>query len=184
MKRFLIPLLGAALLAFAVFSVREAEVPLMDAPNSDEEPRYVIRGARWKSHDEEGTVRVQGSARVIRYYDDDSARLKDFSVKVQGKDGNPWVARAPEGYSPPQNRHRLHLSGGVEGDGNWPDGEPLIFNTEDVWVDSAEDTLETDSKVNLRSANRLGIARGLRISGKKESVVLNNEVEIHYVLPN
>lgn len=182
MRRWLAPLAIAALLGAAILFVGGDDVPVAGDEAADEQARYIIRGAKWRSHDEDGTVRVEGEADVIRYYDDDSARLDHFLVRMRGGDGRPWEARAVEGYSPPGDRHRLRLYGGVEGDGHWPDGEALIFNTEEVWVDSAEDTLETDARVTLRSAGRLGSASGLRISGKRNWVSLLDDVEIHYVV--
>ncbi len=183
MIRYLAPLVAATLMAVVLLTLREDARPTISEDSGEEQARHLIRGASWKSHDDDGTVRVTGRANIIRYFDDESARLENFSVKIEGSDGGPWEARAPKGYSPPQNRSLLHLSGGVEGDGHWPDGEALIFNTEDVWVDSVEDLLVTDAKVTMRSASRLGRAKGLRISGKEEAVVLQHDVEIHYVLP-
>lgn len=184
MKKASIIAAALSLLALLGLAMRGSEPPVNLETKADDPARYIIRGASLRRHDEQGAVRVEGWAETIRYYDDDSAELQNFKVRVEGdRDNKPWIARASQGFSPAGNRHLLRLYGGVEGDGHWPDGEALIFNAEEVWVNAEDDSLQTDSEVTLRSASRIGKARGLRISGKRESVALRNDVEIHYVLP-
>lgn len=177
---FRIPL--AMLAAILLFAALREPAPMPPAAGSAADlPRYVLRGAQWRSFDDEGDLRFEGSARLIDYYDDESARLQDFEVRVPGRPEQPWVARAPQGYAPSGGGERLQLVGGVEGWGAWPDGQPLQFSTPELWVDAAARALQTEAEVEVRSAGRNGSARGMHVDGQTQRVSLLADVEIRYV---
>ncbi len=182
MNRLVVPGIAVLLLALAFFGFRGEDGPAAGAVVTSEQPRYVLRGAEWSSFDEKGTLEFQGSAANIDYFDDESARLRTFALSVFGsQDDAPWTATAPEGYSPPGQRERLQLLGGVEGKGRWPDGEEMVFETPQLWVDTKAETITTDEKVDLRSKSRTASARGLRVAGPKQEMSLLKEVEMRYV---
>lgn len=180
MSRYVVPAVAVLLLAIAFLGFRGEDRPPMEAAATAEQPRYVLRGAEWSSFDEKGTLQFQGSAANIDYFDDESARLQTFALVVFGAEGAPWTATAPRGYSPPGSRERLQLLGGVEGKGRWPDGEPMVFRTAQLWVDTRAETITTDDKVDLESKSRTGSARGLKVTGPKRQMSLLNEVEMRY----
>lgn len=181
MKRYLAPLLVVLLAGLAVIGLRgTGEVPVGTA-DSAAQPRYVLRGAQWRSFDSAGALRFEGSAESIDYFDDESARMRQFEITALGAGGAPWHAAAPQGYAPPGSRDRVQLTGGVTGEGRWPDGETLSFKTPELWVDSATNTLETAAAVDLHSASRSGSANGLKVSGPRQRLSLLRNVEIRYV---
>lgn len=182
MKRLAIPLtvLLACLLVFWGF--RDDGGPGEEEAAGPEQPRYVLRGADWSSFDDEGRLQFKGSADTIDYFDDESARMQTFALSVFARQGEPWLATAPEGYAPPGSKQqRLQLKGGVEGRGRWPDGEPLEFTTPELWVDTGAETLSTDAKVKLESRSRDAVARGMRVAGEKQHLTLLHDVEMRYV---
>lgn len=181
MGRYVVPVIAVLLLAIAFFEFRGEDGPAMEAAATAEQPRYVLRGAQWSSFDEQGALRFQGSAANIDYFDDESARMHTFSLEVFGAEGAPWTATAPQGYSPPGGRERVQLLGGVEGKGRWPDGEPMVFRTPQLWVDTRAETITTDDRVDLESKSRTASSRGLKVTGPKQQMSLLNEVEMRYV---
>lgn len=181
MTRYLAPLLLVLLAALAILSLRGGKTTPVQSAQAPQQPRYVLRGAEWRRYDGAGQAQFEGHAENIDYFDDDSARLSQFDVVVLAARGAPWKASAPQGYAPPDSRHRLQLSGGVKGEGRWPDGEPLTFRTPEVWVDSEAETLETTEPVELNSATRAATGTGLKINGKKQKLALLHDVELRYV---
>lgn len=181
MKRYLAPLLVLLLAGLTLIGLRgTGDTPVL-ASVADEQPRYVLRGAQWRNFDASGAVRFEGRAENIDYYDDESALMRQFEVTVLADRGTPWRVSAPEGYAPPGSRDRLQLRGGVEGEGRWPDGEALRFETPDLWVDTTAETLDAGSDVSVHSASRSAKARGLKVNGPKQKMTLLGEVEMRYV---
>lgn len=181
MKGFIWPIVVLALVILGFMGLRSGdEVPAAVAQVT-EQPRYVLRGAQWSSFDEQGGVRFKGSAANIDYFDDESARMTDFEATLQATGGASWTATAPEGYAPPRSRERMQLSGGVVGEGSWPDGEAVTFKTPDLWVDSSTESLETEARVEVQSVSRKGSARGLKLNGQTQQLTLLHDVEMRYV---
>ena len=169
----------AAVLAFAL--LREPAPESASPSINAEDPRYVLRGTEWRSFDADGEVRFEGRARLIDYYDDESARMRDFQVRIPGREDRAWVAWAPLGQLPAGGRERLHLSGGVEGQGSWPDGLALTFSTPELWVDAGNESLDTTAEVQVNSVGRSGRSVGMKVDGPAHSVRLLADVEIRYV---
>lgn len=177
---FQVPL--ALLAAIGLFAWLRDPAPMPTGPTiGAHEPRYVLRGAQWRSYDAQGALRFEGSASLIDFFDDESARMQDFEIRVPGRQDQPWVARAPAGEVPPGGGERLRLTGGVEGHGAWPDGQTLKFSTESLWVDPGSRSLETDTPVSVKSPGREGRASGMQVDGVAQRVNLLGEVEIRYV---
>lgn len=183
MLRYLAPLILVALAGLAIVGLREDRAPVATAESSIAEPRYVLRGAQWRSFDAQGALRFEGRASSIDYFDDESAQMRDFDVRVLGQGGTPWTAAAPEAFAPPGSRDRMQLRGGVEGHGRWPDGEALTFRTPELWVDSQAETLQTDAPVEVESPSRRGSAVGLAVSGPDQRMALLKNVEMRYAPP-
>jgi lipopolysaccharide export system protein LptC len=99
-----------------------------------------------------------------------------------GGSGAPWIARAPAGEVPAGDP-RLHLTGGVEGEGRWPDGEALRFRTPELWLDLAKDRLETEAGFELDSPSRSARGGRLAVEGKRQQLVLRNDVTMRYATP-
>ncbi|WP_420466776.1 LPS export ABC transporter periplasmic protein LptC [Panacagrimonas sp.] len=171
--------LGLGLIVAAL--LREPATQQSPTLAAAEKPRYEVRGAQWRSFDSEGELRLRGSAAAIDYYDDDSARMREFEVSIAGREGTPWRATAPEGYAPGGGDTRLQLRGGVEGQGAWPDGVPLQFRTPELWIDAQQETLATEAEVEVLGTLRQGRSRGMRVAGRANQVDLLNDVEIRYV---
>ena len=183
MRRFIGPALIVLFAVLVVLGFRDDGDGPVAAPaaQAEEQPRYVLRGARWQSYDPAGAVRYEGRAANIAYFDDESARMKEFEVTLLAARGAPWTATAPEAFAPAGSRDRMQLRGGVEGQGRWPDGEALTFRTPDLWVDASTEVLETEAAVEVNSATRRAKARGLKVSGEKQRLALLHEVEMRYV---
>lgn len=182
MKRFAIPIVVMLAVALVFWSLRDERGPVEEGTIGAEQPRYILRGAEWSSFDKAGRLAFQGSADNIDYFDDESARMRTFALSVFSREGEPWIATAPEGYAPPgSDQQRLQLRGGVEGRGRWPDGEDLEFRTPELWVDTGAETLSTDAQVTLISRRRNAVARGLRVAGEKQHLSLLHDVEMRYV---
>lgn len=145
-----------------------------------EQPRYTLRGAHWRRFDVSGSVVFSGIAETIRYFDDDTARMTGFQLVALDSKGGPWTATAPEGYAP-AGVERLQLLGGVEGRGRWPDGEALDFRTEELWLDTAAQEMETQAAVSIRSARREVDARGFKVGGEPLKIELLHDVRMRYV---
>lgn len=169
-------LLCAGLLIL-LFRGERVTAPVADA--LADQPRYTLRGASWRRFDGDGGVAFTGVAETIRYYDDQTARMTGFQLTALDRGGAPWTATAPQGFAP-AGVERLQLFGGVEGRGQWPDGEALDFRTEELWLDSAAQTLETALPVEIRSASRLVDARGLRVGGDPLRFELLSDVRMRY----
>lgn len=181
MTRFIGPFLFVVFAGLAVLSFRDDDRATASAAQAAEQPRYVLRGTQWRSFDAAGAVSYEGRASNIEYFDDQSARLRDFEVSLLAARGAPWTATAPEGYAPPGSRDRMQLRGGVEGQGRWPDGEALQFRTPELWVDAGSESLETEARVEVDSATRRARARGLKVDGERQKLALLHEVEMRYV---
>lgn len=181
MSRFIAPVLFVLLAMLAMLGFRDDESAVAPVVQTEEQPRYVLRGAQWRSFDDTGKVSYEGRASNIEYFDDESARLKEFEVSLLAARGAPWTATAPEAYAPPGSRDRMQLRGGVEGQGRWPDGEALTFRTPELWVDAGAELLETEARVEVDSATRRAKARGLKVNGEKQKLALLHEVEMRYV---
>lgn len=180
MSRFPWPLLLVLPAVLALWGLQDDGAVTVTATAEAEHPRYLLRGAQWRSFDARGAIRYDGQAADIAYYDDESALLHEFEVRLLAARGAPWTARAPEAFAPAGSRDRLQLRGGVAGEGRWPDGEALTFRTPELWVDSAREILETEAPVEVNSAARRAKARGLRVDGAQQRVALLHQVEMRY----
>lgn len=180
MTRWIVPLTVVLVGGLAVFGFRDGSDTPATSAQSEEQPRYVVRGAQWRSFDASGAVRFEGRASNIDYFDDESAQLREFEVSLLAARGAPWTASAPEAFAPPGSRNRMQLRGGVVGQGRWPDGEPLVFRTPELWVDAASESLETEARVEVDSDSRRARARGLKVNGEKQRIALLHEVEMRY----
>lgn len=181
MARLIAPALFVLLAVLAVIGFRDRDAPLVAESMLAEQPRYVLRGAQLRSFDAQGSVRFEGRASIIEYFDDESAHMRAFEVSLPGEAGTPWTARAPEAYAPAGSRDRLQLRGGVEGAGQWPDGEALAFRTPELWVDADRESLETEANVEVDSPTRRATARGLKVDGARQRLALLHDVEMRYV---
>jgi LPS export ABC transporter protein LptC len=182
MMRYVWPAaLGALLVLIVQFAMREDA----SAPGGQQDaaqPRYTVRGAQWRRLDPEGKPMFDARAETIDYYDDRSAKLSQIELTALAGRGAPWKMTAPQGEALDRPQ-RLHLIGGVEGNGRWPDGETLAFHTPDLWMDADAEILHTESAVDLRSASRAVSGRGLRVDGKSQKLWLEHDVDVHYVAP-
>jgi LPS export ABC transporter protein LptC len=180
MNRLLLPLLVLLVVVLAAVTLRGGPSTSSVSAPSQEPPRYTVRTARWQRFDVDGKPMFEATADSIEYFDDESADLHTLDLTALAGGGEPWRAAAPLGHSPP-GEHRVQLTGGVTGEGHWPDGEPLTFKTPDLWLDPAEKHLDTQSKVNIDSATRNAEATGLRVDGDQSTIHLLKDVRIRYV---
>lgn len=180
MNRLLLPLLVLLVVILACLSFGGSRTPKTVTAAAQEPPRYTVRTARWQRFDVDGRPMFEATADSIEYFDDESADLHTLDLTALAGNGEPWRAAAPMGHSPP-GEHRLQLTGGVEGHGHWPDGEPLRFATPDLWLDPGAKTLDTTSKVTIDSDSRAAEAVGLRVDGDRSTIRLLKDVRIRYV---
>ena len=183
MSRLVAPLLIVLLAGLAILSLRGGQPVRIAAAAAPEQPRYVVRGAQLQSYDDTGQMQFEGKAENIDYFDDESARMRQFEASVLGVRGAPWTATAPQAFAPAGERRRLQLLGGVEGAGRWPDGEALHFKTESLWVDTDTQALDTDAAVQLDSATRRAAGVGLAVRSEPLRIVLLQQVEMRYATP-
>lgn len=146
-------------------------------------PRYTVKDGRWIRYNVRGEPEFVVSAQSIEYYDDESARLATIEMHSLGGASSPWRLSAPEGYAPPQSQHRLQLKGGVEAMGHWPEGEPLNFTTQYLWIDEKNRNLFTDAAVEIRGRSRSATADGLRADWVGQSVELLGHTKMRYAPP-
>lgn len=181
MNRLLLPLLVLLVAGLIILSFGTPREPKTAAVAGQEPPRYTVQKARWQRFDAQGKPMFEATAESIDYFDDESADLHTLDLTaLAGGDGPPWRAAAPVGHSPP-GEHRVQLTGGVTGQGHWPDGEALTFKTPDLWLDPEGKRLDTASQVTIESANRNAEATGLRVDGDKAVIHLLKDVRISYV---
>lgn len=180
MPRYIGPVIVAVLLALAMLVLRREERVAPVATVRTDPPRYVVRGAQWSRFAETGKVQFQGRADSISYFDDESARLSNIEMTTPNNAGGaPWIASAPQGRMPAKV-HRVLLSGGVDGKGQWPDGEPLKFTTPELWLDSDTNELSTRAAVALESRSKQAQAQGLTVDGNRRTIALLGEVKMRY----
>lgn len=179
MMRFLWPAIFAVFGVLFLLSLLREPSRNASVVQENAQPRYTVRGAQWRRLDEQGKASFDASAEQIDYFDDRSAKLRTLEVTALRGGGAPWRLNAPEGEAP-QDFERLHLIGGVEAQGRWPDGEGLQVTTPELWLDSRAETIETESPVNLKSASREAQARGLKVDGKSQTLWLRDDVDMRY----
>ncbi|MGQ0622915.1 MAG: LPS export ABC transporter periplasmic protein LptC [Panacagrimonas sp.] len=180
MNRWFGPLFVIVLAGLAIMVMRGGQPAPSGATVQADQPRYTLRGAQWQRFDAQGQIEFEGRAQSIDYFDDESARLSQFELTALATGGAPWTATAPEGFAPAGTR-RVQLRGGVEGQGHWPDNEPLNFQTPEIWLDSAAQQLETEAKVQIQSRTRQVDARGMKVNGKSRKIDLLHDVKMRYV---
>lgn len=146
-------------------------------------PRYQVADGRWTRFDAQGRPEFVVSAQSIEYYDDESARLKTIELHSLGGASSPWRLSAPDGYAPPHSQHRLQLKGGVSATSHWPEGEPLHFTTQYLWIDEKNRELFTDAAVEVRGNSRSATADGLRADWVGKSVELLGNTKMRYAPP-
>lgn len=183
MKKYFGPLLLVVAVALAILFLRRGEPSSVGATAEQDPPRYTVRGAQWRRFDAQGQMEFEGRAQTIAYFDDESARLATVELTALTGTGSPWTATAPNGHAPAglSGSGRVQLSGGVTGKGRWPDGEPLEFTTRELWLDSARQELATDAAVRIESRSKRVQARGLKVNGKTQQIVLRHQVKMRYV---
>ncbi|MGQ0700065.1 MAG: LPS export ABC transporter periplasmic protein LptC [Panacagrimonas sp.] len=180
MRRYIGSLIAVILAALAILFFRSGDPTPGAVAALEDTPRYTLRGAQWRRFDLQGQMEFEGRARTIDYFDDESARLSQVELTALTGSGSPWTASAPEGRAPAGER-RVQLRGGVTGQGRWPDGEALEFTSPELWLDSAKQELTTDAAVQIESRSKQVAARGLRVRGKKQQVMLLQDVKMRYV---
>jgi lipopolysaccharide export system protein LptC len=179
---FALPLLVALGIWLATW--RSSLQPPAAAPaRAEAQPRYQVTDGHWIRYNERGESEFEATAERIEYFDDESARLSTLEMHSLGGSESPWRLSAPEGYAPPHSDRRMQLRGGVRAMGHWPEGEPLNFETQYLWVDEVNRQLYTDAPVLLRGKSRSAKADGLRAAWVGRSVELLGQVRMQYVLP-
>jgi LPS export ABC transporter protein LptC len=154
--------------------------PAGSAQPEEPPPRYELTGAQWLRLNLQGEPEFRVQAESIRYYADESARLRTLTVDALGGAASPWQLTAQQGFSPPRER-RMQLEGEVTAVGQYPNGAPLTFTADRLWVDLLRRELYTESAVQLHSDFRSATARGLRADFDGERVQLLNDVQVDYV---
>ena len=173
--------LPAALVIAAVYlSWRGLQAPPPEVVAAQKElPRYAVTHAQWTRLGVSGEPEFRASAEAIDYYADGSARARAVGLDALGGHDSPWLLRAPAGEAPPRSR-RLLLTGGVEATGEHPNGAPVRFTTERLWVDLLRRELYTEAPVEVHTDFRSATARGLRADFRGERVQLLNDVQVDY----
>ncbi|HZP12745.1 MAG TPA: LPS export ABC transporter periplasmic protein LptC [Nevskiaceae bacterium] len=179
---FALPILLAVALLVLTWRGNETAVE-PSSPAAEAQPRYQLDDARWIRYDERGQPEFQASAESIEYFDDESAKLSTIEMHSLGGASSPWRISAPRGHAPPHSQQRVQLYGGVDANGQWPQGEPLSFQTPSLWVDEKTHQIYTDAPVQLRGPGRSASAAGMRADWIGKSVELLGQVRTQYVLP-
>lgn len=152
------------------------EVPVAD---DTLRPRYVLSGAKWTRYDAQGQQRFSVQADLIEYFDDESATLTEIDARLPGGDESRWTLLSPGGRVPAGERLIL-LTGPVTGRGLNDDGEPLDFETPELWLDPEQQTFRTEAGVHLRSPGFSGTAKGLLGNWQQQSFQLLGNVRMDY----
>lgn len=168
-------------LAAVFFSWQGLQTPPVEVVAAQRElPRYAVTGAQWTRLGVSGEPEFRARAEAIDYYADGSARARVIGLDALGGYDSPWQVAAPAGEAPAHSR-RLLLTGGVEAAGEHPNGAPVRFTTERLWVDLLRRELHTEAPVEVRTDFRSATARGLRADFRGERVQLLNDVRVDYV---
>lgn len=154
-----------------------------DSNVAEDLPRYTIHGAQWRNFDQNGAPLIQGRASRADYFDDESIRFQNFEVAMISLQGTPWAAQSPEASVAAGGMAKMTLHGGVSGQGYWPDGASLEFETDNLTIDSRNSALSTDAPIVLTGTGREVSAVGARVDSRKQKFSLQKEVEMRYA-PN
>ncbi len=184
MRRLLFTVPIVLAVALLMLTWRGSETAVEPASTAAEAlPRYELADARWVRYDERGQPEFEANVESIEYFDDESAKLTSIEMHSLGGSSSPWRISAPEGHAPPHSQQRVQLLGGVNANGQWPQGEPLSFQTPYLWVDEKVRQIYTDAPVQLQGPGRSASAAGMRADWMSRSVELSGQVRTQYVLP-
>lgn len=172
-----VPLMLGAWLLFGSSSM-DPEPPT--APDAAVAPRYSLRGVQWTRLDVNGQREFTAEAESADYFDDESARYEQLKMNVPKIGQVPWRLTSPKG-SAPAHEKRILMEGPVDISGAWPDGEALVANTPQLWVDPVSKQVSTDAGVSFDSDSRSGTAKGLKADWDKQTVQLLGNVRMEYV---
>jgi LPS export ABC transporter protein LptC len=172
-----VPLIAGLWLLFGSRSLEPETVPTPDPATA---PRYSLRGVQWTRLDADGQREFTADAESADYFDDESARYEQLKMNVPRIGDVPWRLTSPKGAAPAHEK-RILMEGPVDVSGAWPDGEALVLNTPQLWVDPVNHLLSTEAGVVFDSASRSGQAKGLKANWELQTVQLLGNVRMQYV---
>lgn len=140
---------------------------------------YYMRDATIYQINAQGQLTYRVHLGKTLHYPNDSARLRDIRVHYKtGKQGT-WVLEAARGRIPAGSRD-LHLTGGVTLYTAKPNSKNMVVHTDNVWVHTQRDLIETRAHVVARAPARTIDADGLRINLETNQLKLLNNVQVRY----
>lgn len=140
---------------------------------------YYMRDATIYQINPQGQLTYRAQLGKTLHYPDDSARLRDIRVHYQAGTGATWVLEAARGRIPAGSSD-LHLSGGVTLQTTKPNAKNMVVHTDNVWVHTKTDVIETRAHVIARAPERTIDADGLRINLVTNQFKLLDNVQVRY----
>jgi lipopolysaccharide export system protein LptC len=173
------PLVIAAVFAAITFWLaRLAQVPLAaDMAGFGHEPDYIVENFRAIAFDVQGKPRHRLAAeRLTHYMDDDTTALDQPRFQREGVGEPTWRVASKRGVVS-ANGENIHLLDDVRVERIVPtEPEPLVMNTEYLWVIPDADILRTDKPVTIRQGSSVVVASGMEVEGKQRTLELTGRV--------
>ena len=177
---YLIAALVLALAGLYYTLQRIDDVAITKTATDNTVPRYTLNDAIITRYDAAGVPSVRATAKMLEYFDDESAKGETLNVDVLSGVRTPWNITSPSGMLPAHS-HAFLLEGDVIAQGNWPDNdEAVTVKTTQLWVDTDHHELHTDRGVTFNSLTRDGSATGMRGNWIDRNMSLLNDVKMHY----
>lgn len=140
---------------------------------------YYMRDATIYQMNKQGELAYRLRIDRMLHYPDDSARLRDIRVHYEAGTRTFWTLEAARGRVPPGSRD-LHLTGGVTLRHPKPEGHTVVVQTDNVWIRTRRDIIETRAHVTARAPSRVIQADGLRIDLDNNQMKLLDNVHATY----
>lgn len=171
-------LLGGAVVIWLSSLIGQGEQQRGETITAADPARYEVRGADWTRTDTEGAPRFRVRAERLTMHASERVAIEAPRVRGLG-DNDSWSLSAPLGEVPANSR-TLRLSGGVDIEGQWPDGSALAGETRELIVALDERELRSEHAITLRGEGRRLQGIGLLADIEGERLRLLEQVRVQY----
>lgn len=185
---YLTALLIVILLAIASGWIFESfeNNPILSDEKVRHDPDYYLHGFTATTMDANGKPSYKVTAKHLEHYpDDDSMKLQTPFFSFYENNIKTWTAQAHEAIIV-ENGEKIHLSGEVILNQIKISTKdiPAILTTEQLTIESDNDTAHTKSKINLRKGKNTIDAVGMRADLNKGRIEFLSKTRSHYVSEN
>jgi LPS export ABC transporter protein LptC len=171
-------LLGGAVVLWLGSLIGEGDQQEAESITAADPARYEARGADWTRTDTDGEPVFRVRAERLTMHASERVAIEAPRVRGLGENDS-WSLTAPLGEVPADSRS-LRLSGGVDIEGEWPDGSALKGQTQELIVALSERELRSEHAVTLQGTGRRMQGVGLLADIDGERLRLLDEVRVRY----